>query len=434
MRVLWFTNGALPPALIRQGLAPAGSGQWMTCLLDHMVRAGGVEIDVATAHPGLRDDEFSEGGVRYVVFGQPRYESIFEARRRDIERCVRLVENTNPDLVHIHGSERFFGLLAARGLIRPPALISIQGLVDACLPIFFGSLSAREIWQSEALVEIATRRGLLWRYRDYSKGAELGREILANGKAFMGRTEWDRAHLRSANPSAVYYYGGEILRPQFSGPRWDLDSCDRYSVIFTNAGSEPRRGVEVLVDAMQVVRREFPEAELRLAGTLGERRAYDRFLRRRIADAGLEKSIHYLGYLNAAQMAEQLRRAHVFVQPSFMENSSNSLCEAMQSGLPCVATHAGGIPSLIDHGRTGLMIPPGDAPLLAESIAKIFRDRDLAVHLGRSARAEASQRHQPDRVVAQVMYAYRDLTGAAPASGPNLQGKNFQHVSYTESR
>src|SRR5581483_2952640 len=102
--------------------------------------------------------------------------------------------------------------------------------------------------------------------------------------------------------------------------------------------------------------------------------AYDRFLRRRISGAALDSSIRHLGFLDADAMAGELRRAHVFALPSFMENSSNSLCEAMQVGLPCVASYAGGVPSLIEHGRTGLLFPPGDAPLLAEYIARIFRD------------------------------------------------------------
>lgn len=425
MRVLWFTNAPLPAAQIRQGITPGGSGQWMTCLLDHLLRNGGVEVDVVTAHPGLKEDEFSANGVRHVVIAQPRFDSIFEARQRDLDRCVELVQRLNPDLVHVHGSERFFGLLATREMIKVPALISIQGLVDACLPVFFGSLSPREIWESETWFEVATRRGLLWRYRDYLKGAALGREILANGKAFMGRTDWDRAHLASVNPGAAYFHGDEILRPQFYGPRWELNACDRHSVIFTNAGSEPRRGIEVLVDAMQIVRREFPDAELRLAGTLGNRRGYDRFLRRRIVQAGLENSIRYLGFLNADQMVEQLRCAHAFALPSFMENSSNSLCEAMLAGLPCAASYAGGIPSLIDHERTGLMFPAGDAPLLAESIQRIFRDDELASCLGRSARAAASERHAPARIVAQVMQAYETLAGSS---------QGVQHVSYSESR
>jgi len=83
----------------------------------------------------------------------------------------------------------------------------------------------------------------------------------------------------------------------------------------------------------------------------------------------------------------------------------------MSVGLPCVGSYAGGIPSLMEHERTGLLFPPGDAPLLAASIMRIFRDDDLAGRLGRAAKAEASVRHEPDRVISQLLDAYKSVTG-----------------------
>jgi glycosyltransferase involved in cell wall biosynthesis len=151
------------------------------------------------------------------------------------------------------------------------------------------------------------------------------------------------------------------------------------------------------------------DAKLRLAGQIGTRRGYDRFLRRMIAESGLSETVEFLGYLDDSAMAKELCRAHVFAISSYVENSPNSLCEAMQVGLPCVATYTGGIPSLVEHGRTGLLFPTGDAPLLADMILRIFRDDDLACQLGRAARAEASERHAPQRVVSQLLCAYNDV-------------------------
>src|SRR5258708_19667723 len=94
-------------------------------------------------------------------------------------------------------------------------------------------------------------------------------------------------------------------------------------------------------------------------------------------------------------MVIQLSRAQVFAISSYIENSPNSLCEAMQVGLPCVATYAGGIPSLVEHEKTGLLFPTGEAPLLADAILRIFRNEDLAGRLGRAARTEASHPHSP---------------------------------------
>jgi glycosyltransferase involved in cell wall biosynthesis len=411
MRVLWFTNDPLPAVNRRRGQAVAGTGHWITSLLSSLVRTPGIELEVATIYPGIADQQFEEDGVKYFAMGQPRWPHIyFDCRQKDLDRCVELVRERAADVVHIHGTERFFGLMAARGLVSTPCVISLQGLLGPYVPAFFGALSPSEIWRSHRFSELVTPRGLMWLRRAFVKGGRQEQEILARAKSFMGRTDWDRAHVRAANPSADYYHVGEMLRPQFREQRpWSVSEGERHTVIFTNAG-DPRRGTEILLRAMVTVRREFPDAKLRLAGRIGTTRGYERFLRRRIIDSGLESAIEFLGYLDASAMSRELARTHVFAISSYLENSPNSLCEAMQVGLPCVASYAGGIPSLIEDGRTGLLFPPGDAPLLAESILRIFRDDDLARRLGRAARIEASERHAPDRVLSELLDAYRSAT------------------------
>lgn len=416
MRILWFTNDPMPALNKRVGRPLAsGTGHWMPSLLASLLRVPGISVEIATAYPGLKDDEFVDEGVRYFALGQPKKPGIFFATRpNDVARCAALVEERNPDLVHIHGTERFYGLLPARKLIQAPCIISIQGLLSACRDSFFGGLSVREIWKANRMIEVASRRGLLWFYREHHRAAEYEREILANAPAFMGRTDWDRARVRSVNPGASYYHAGEVLRAVFGEERWDLRSCERHTILFTKLGRAPYRGTEVLLKALPLIRKQFPDVKLRLTDHLGTRRGYDRFLRRAIAEAGLSENIELLGYLSADRMAAELRRAHVFALASYVENSPNSLCEAMQVGVPCVATYAGGIPSLIEHGRTGLLTPPGDAQVLAASVMDLFRDDSLSMRLGRAARARAVERHDARLVLAQVLNAYTEVVAGKP--------------------
>lgn len=401
----------MPAVCERAGRSIGGSGHWVPSLLEDLVRTPGIQVEVATAYPGMSNDEFEKDGVRYFVFGQPRVPGFFFAsRKKDLESCARLVSERAPDIVHIHGTERFFGLISAREMISVPTVISLQGLLQPYVPAFFGALSIADTWRINRFAEFVTGRGMFWLYRGCVRGAKREQEILAGAQSFMGRTDWDRAHAENANPDASYYQVGETLRRPFRKTRWNLSRCERHSVIFTNAG-EPRRGTEVLLQAMLAVRREFPDAKLRLAGNIGTRTGYSRFLRRAIVENDLSRTVEFLGYLDANAMADELCRSHVFALSSYIENSPNSLCEAMQVGLPCVASYAGGIPSLVDQGRTGLLFPVGDAPLLADSIMRIFRDDDFAFRLGAAARAEASARHSPERVLAQVLDAYRNVIG-----------------------
>jgi glycosyltransferase involved in cell wall biosynthesis len=409
MRVLWFTNDPMPAVFRRLGRRANASGQWMASLLESLSHATDLKLEVATAYPGTGNHEFEERGIRYFVIGQPKVPYIFfHCRQKDLETCACLVKERSPDIVHIHGVERFFGLMPARNMISAPCVISLQGFFTAGQAGFFGALSTRDILRSHRLIEIATFRGLFWLHRAFVRTARQEQEILAGPGPFLGRTNWDHAMLRSFNRTAAYYHVDEVLRPPFRRQRWDLRQCDRYTIVFTNAG-RPHRGVEVLLRAMLIVKRRYPEATLRLAGHIGTQSGYDRFLRRTIADSGLANSVELLGYLDADGLARELRRAHAFAAPSFVDNSPNSLCEAMQVGIPCVATYTGGIPSLVTHEETGLLAPPGDAPLLADAILRIFDDDDLATRLGASARAVALERHAPERVVSQLLNAYEDV-------------------------
>lgn len=412
MRVLWLTNDPLEAFHRRQGRTNRGSGHWMSCLLAHLSAQPGVSVEVATAYPGVPDQEFEDAGTRHFILRQPRFQPFFRATKRDLERVASLVRERRPDIVHIHGTERFYGLLPARGLIAPPSLISLQGFLGPCVRDFFGTLRPIDIVRSQSLLETLTRRGLLWRRHDFAEGARNEAEVLAHAPGFLGRTEWDRAIVGAANPLARYFHVGETLRDCFSERRWKLNSIRRHSIVFTNSGM-PLRGTEVLIEALSIVRRSFPAATLRLAGHFNLKHGYQRFLQRRIARAGLASHVELLGALDGESMAAELAQAHVFAIASFVENSPNSLCEAMLMGLPCVASHTGGIGSLVTHNQDGLLYPAGDAALLAASIMRVFENDDLAVRLGESAHLSAAIRHDPRLVLQQLNNAYSETLNHA---------------------
>jgi glycosyltransferase involved in cell wall biosynthesis len=125
--------------------------------------------------------------------------------------------------------------------------------------------------------------------------------------------------------------------------------------------------------------------------------------------------VRLLGFLDAPSLARVLASAHAYVLPSLAENSSNSLCEAMTVGVPCVAAAAGGTPGLVDDGRTGLLYAAGDAGALAAQLGRVLSNDLLAARLGAAARAEALERHDPGRVVSELLGAYASVIGSAAA-------------------
>jgi glycosyltransferase involved in cell wall biosynthesis len=315
-----------------------------------------------------------------------------------------VIEQVSPDVIHIHGTELCYGLLSARS-ITCPAVISLQGLLGPCSEWYhyFGNRSLMDIVRMHRWLEIPAIRGHWMGFWEFRKAAKREREIIQGNQFFMGRTAWDRAYVNALNPAARYFHAGELLRKEFWQKRWDLGRAQRHRIIFTDAG-HPRTGPETLLDAVALLRPVFPKIQVCIAGSISRRSGYGRYIRKRINE--LDGAAVELGPLNAQQMAKELARSHVFVSSSFIENSPNAICEAQLIGMPVISTYTGGVPSLIEEGRTGLFFPTGDAPMLAARLREVFENDTLAIRLGTQSQDVARQRHDPDAVVKQVLFAY----------------------------
>lgn len=420
MKVLWFTNVPLPQVAAAAGRGTSGfGGHWMTELFNRVVARPGVRLGVATAFPGLPDLQFEQDSVSYYAISQSRRARTFGGSRAELGKCAAAVRHFGPDLIHFHGSERFFGLLKADALVSAPAVVSLQGLLGPYSEYrnFFGALSPWDVARSTRLVELPLGIGLLWQYADIRRGARQEARLIAAVEGLLGRTDWDEEYARRLNPRASYHRVGEILRTPFHEARWSLAACERHALVYTNAG-HPRRGTENLLAAVAMLREEFPAIRLRLAGAVSERSGYGRFLRGRIRALGLQASVEFAGYLDADAMARELVRAHAFVISSYIENSPNSLAEAMMVGMPCIASAVGGVPSMVENGRTGFLYPVEDIPTLAGTIRRVFRDDEGAVRAGAAARHVAELRHDPATVTDQLMAAYSSVLDAARNGKP----------------
>lgn len=423
MRVLWFTNTLMPDAAQEIGYpAPRGSGWWMTALLDRLKLRKDLDLAVVTAWPlgGSRTRQVVAGGVTYFVVPQPAarhwlgrlgLEAGWRPSSAQLSEFARIVQQWKPDVLHVHGTEMDYGLVKARGLVSTPMAVSLQGLMAPYLPKTYGELLPQEI-------NGALRRFLLPRPYDQKKWRwfcsrlELEEEVVCSADLILGRTDFDRAWTIAYDPRAEYRHVDEMLRLEFrAGEPWRLSECRRHSIFCTTADA-PLKGLHLLLEAVYRLRRRYSDVRVSVAGGgffPQPASAYARLIRRRIERWDLGSAVTFHGYLDAEQLAVKMREAHCFAMPSYMENSSNALQEAMLSGMPCVAAYTGGTPSIIDNNRTGLLFPLGDAAMLASKIAQVFEDDNLAQGLGERARTDAVERHAPDRIEAQVIAAYEEL-------------------------
>ena len=136
---------------------------------------------------------------------------------------------------------------------------------------------------------------------------------------------------------------------------------------------------------------------------------YEKYLASLAKKYHLEEKIVFLGHLSADQMKQAYLDANVFALPSTLENSPNSLGEAMVLGVPSVAADVGGVRNLMNHGREGLIYEPGNVQALAEGIGQLFALEDRAAAFGEAARTHALQTHDPDKNLQDLIHIYHEI-------------------------
>jgi glycosyltransferase involved in cell wall biosynthesis len=159
-----------------------------------------------------------------------------------------------------------------------------------------------------------------------------------------------------------------------------------HPVLISNRNFEPLYNVECILRAFARVQREFPAARLIVVGD-GSQRDKLEALR---SELRLDH-VEFVGQVDPESMPAQYARADIFVNGSNIDNMPASLIEAFACGLPVVTTNAGGIPYILTHNRTGLMVPCGDHEALAEAVIRLLDDNVLAARLIRAARADCEK-------------------------------------------
>ncbi len=146
-----------------------------------------------------------------------------------------------------------------------------------------------------------------------------------------------------------------------------------------------RKGEQDLIHALQQVVRTTPEIRLDMLGQLSD--SIESLCR----ESGLRPYIDQLGPVSLERRIEFFQRADIFVLPTYAEALPIAVLEAMASGLPVVTTPVGGIPELLDDGREGYLVRPGDIDSIADRIARLVRDPEQRRQMGRLAHSRAHQ-------------------------------------------
>ena len=186
---------------------------------------------------------------------------------------------------------------------------------------------------------------------------------------------------------------------------FQIERRDRGNLLLFAGRLSEIKGVEYLIEAMPIVKREFPDVRLILVGD-GELRGK---LERRVRSFRLGETVTFEGDLDQSMLIPLYSMATALVLPSFYENCPFSILQAFASGVPVVATQIGGINELIDDGETGLLTPPRDSYALASAISRMLADAQLRRRISDKAKEFAYKNLQLKMAIDRFERIYSDL-------------------------
>lgn len=412
MKLLWLCNMA--PGIARE--KEGKGGLWMDHVLADLRQRQ--DITIRLLFPGKAEQQgILDARCSYAAFqnGLP-YEYLPELENRFRGELAEF----SPDVIHIWGTEYAHTLAmvnAAEGAgMLDHLAVSIQGLCSE-IALEYAKGIPEKIRRSATFRDLLRKDNIAQQQEKFALRGGLELQALKKVRHVIGRTHWDLGCTHKINPQAVYHFCNETLRETFYRGSWQYDRCQKHR-IFASSCEYPVKGFHYLLQALTEVVKVYPDTTVAVTGRSFfapglkarlRRSGYQKYLADLAGKHGLESRIEFLGSLNAEQMKQQYLQANVFVLPSTIENSPNSMGEAMLLGTPCVAADVGGVRTMMTGGAEGFVYTSSDVSALAKHICTAFAMEAGAQALGAAARDHAKITHDPQINLNTLLSVYESL-------------------------
>lgn len=381
MKILWITNILFPDVCVKKEIETPVIGGWMYSSAKSLLETAGgkISLAVATTYRGNKIEKYYINNITYYLLPTNTVISKYNSR---LEKYWKEVETDfKPDIVHIHGTEFAHGLAFLRSCKSVKSVVSIQGMISICARYYSSGLSFKNILQNITLRDII-RKDTIWQSKKnfIQRGRDYEREIIQSVGHIIGRTSWDKSHSWAINPDARYHFCNETLRDEFYKHVWNYDTCEKHS-IFLSQASYPVKGLHQLIKALPIILKNYPDTKVYISGKDFTkinsfkdkllRNGYSKLIVNLINKYKLQNNIIFLGPLNEQEMCERYLKSNVFVCPSTIENSPNSLGEAQLLGVPCIASYVGGVMDMM-VGAEEWMYRFEEFEMLAMKVCNLF--------------------------------------------------------------
>lgn len=419
MKVLWLCNIVLPEIAVKLDMTPSNKEGWLSGIVGTVKKSHDFELAIAfpldIEHAPYKAN--IDGITYYGFFEDTAHPENYSSYLEDALKGI--VDDFKPDVVHAFGTEFPHTLAMSRVLKETPdrLLIGIQGVLDVYKDHFFDGVPSKVI-NRVTFRDRIRKDNLREQQEKFAKRALHEVEAVRNAGNITGRTTFDREFTERVNPNAKYHFMNETLRPEFYEGSWNENNCEKHSV-FLSQGNYPIKGLHYVLMGLPQLLEKYPDIKVYVAGdnvtkhkTIKERiklASYDKYLVELIKKNKLENVVVFTGNLSATKIKERLLKSNLFLCPSTIENSPNSLGEAMILGVPSVASNVGGVASIFTDMADGLLYESGDVDGMVKAISTIFDDMSLCNKFSSHAFMHAKITHNPAANYQRLIEIYREI-------------------------
>lgn len=429
MRVLWLCNIMLPFIAKSLGQKIVVKEGWLSGLSDRLIaNKNDNNITLAICFPSteltdkLTDSAelFYKDKTKDVIYYSFREDTVNpENYDEALEVSLKaIVDDYQPDIVHIFGTEFPHTLAMTKAWNKPEkTLIGIQGLCSEIAKVYMADLPP-EIQNKKTFRDILKKDSLIEQQQKFERRGANEVEALKRVYHVTGRTDFDREMTKQHAPQAKYHFMNETLREDFYTDNWNIDTIEPYS-IFLSQGNYPIKGLHYVLDILPELVEAHEETVMYVAGdiitadsTLKDKikiSGYGKYLLDMIKKSKMQEHVKFVGRLDSDKMCARFLKTHVFVCPSAIENSPNSVGEAMLLGVPVVAADVGGVHNLLDNNVDGFLYKHDDKEGLKSAILKIFDDDKLALSFSTNARQHSRVTHNPNTNYERLLEIYNEI-------------------------
>ncbi|MBR2340762.1 MAG: glycosyltransferase [Clostridia bacterium] len=423
MKILLVCNTRLPEIAEKEGLPIEKPESWILGHINNL--QANSDASIVYMFPltdSKRKIKGNVGAISYYSYDRKKNICLYS---REAENDFYNAFNAEkPDIIHIFGTEfphTLSAINAAEKLgISDKVVISIQGIISVIAKNhYLAGMSEKDV-RACTLRDFLRHDSIASQRKKFEKRGKYEIEAVKKASHVIGRTEWDFACLTEINPEVKYHFCNETLRESFYDGEWSAENCQKHS-IFVSQSNYPLKGFHKMLEAMAIIVKKYPDAHLYTTGTdprelrsFSQRMRktyYQKYIAKLVKRYGLDKNVTFLGFLNEEQMRDRYLKSNVFVSPSSIENSSNSVGEAMILGVPVISSDVGGIKTLMKHGEDGFLYPFDEPYMLAHYADRMFSDNPLPVMLSQNARKRARDTHNREKNAMDMLEIYSAIVG-----------------------